>query len=353
MPVYERGNSWVVSVGSGKDRYRATHPTRELAEADELREKLRRKEGRGEPSKAPSVPKVSYTLKQAYDLTVRVKWRGTKGAVTSEINGRQCLEAIGEDTLLEDINSAVILEAIEEWEDRGNSGGTINRKLSALSTILKTAQEQEPPWIAKVMKMPRRPEGSHRIRWMNEKEEAVVLAKCEELGLLDLRDYIIVAVDTGFRRSELLPFKLQDFSSGMLHLHAGATKNDDARSVPATKRVLDIIRRRGNYKYLFQGLAVHTLRWQWGVLKTALGLEDDPQFVVHMLRHTCASRMVQRGVPLAVVQKWMGHKDITTTLRYAHLAPDSLLQAKRALEEEPEEGGVVPTVQTEPELVDF
>lgn len=341
MPVYQRGNSWVVSVGSGKDRYRATFSTQEAAEADELREKLRRKEGRSRDKEAPAAAKVSRTLKEAYNLTVRLKWRGTKGAVTSEINGKQCLEALGEDTLLEDINSAMVLEAIEEWEDRGNSGGTVNRKLSALSTILRTAHEQEPPWVGKVMKMPRRPEGSHRIRWMNEAEEALVLAKCEELGLLDLRDYIIVAVDTGFRRGELLPFKLQDFSNGMLHLHAGTTKNDDARSVPATKRVLDIIRRRGNYKYLFQGLAVHTLRWQWDVLKQALGLQEDQQFVVHMLRHTCASRMVQRGVPLAVVQKWMGHKDITTTLRYAHLAPDSLLQAKRALEEEPEVASLV------------
>lgn len=343
----------MVSVGSDKDRYRATHPTKELAEADELREKLRRKEGRGRPQEVTQVTKASNTLKEAYDLTVRLKWKGTKGAATSEINGKQCLEAIGGETLLEDINSKIVLEAIDDWEDRGNSGGTINRKLSALSTILKTAHEQNPPWIAQVMKMPRRPEGAHRIRWMNEKEEAVVLAKCEALGLLDLRDYIVVAVDTGLRRGELLPFKLTDFSNGMLHLHAGETKNDDARSVPATKRVLDIIHRRGNYRHLFQGLAVHTLRWQWEALKRSLGLQDDQQFVVHMLRHTCASRMVQRGVPLAMVQKWMGHKDITTTLRYAHLAPDSLLQAKKALEEEPGIFPGVAEVQTQPELIDF
>ena len=62
-------------------------------------------------------------------------------------------------------------------------------------------------------------------------------------------------------------------------------------------------------------------------------LEDDPQFVVHMLRHTCASRLVQRGVPLAVVQKWMGHSNIQTTLRYAHLAPESLMVGKEALEQ--------------------
>lgn len=333
MPVYERGNSWVVSVGSGSDRYRATHTTREEAEADELREKLRRKEGKAK-TVTPVAPK--HTLKEAFELTLRLKWRGTKGAVTSEINGRQCLEVLGEDLLLSEVNSQVILEAIEEWEDRGNSGGTINRKLSALSTILRTAHEQEPPWVGKVLKMPRRPEGSHRIRWIDEREEALLLAKCDDLGLTDLKDFIILAIDTGFRRGELLRLRPQDVQGGILHLHAGTTKNDDARAVPGTRRALEVVKRRSNYRTLFQGLPEHSLRWQWGVLKQAVGLADDSQFVVHTLRHTCASRMVQRGVPLAVVQKWMGHKDIQTTLRYAHLAPDSLMQAMKALEEEPE-----------------
>lgn len=335
MPIYERGDSYMVSVGSGKGRYRETFPNRREAEAAELREQLRRKEGRSKVKEGAPQEPLRKTLKDAFDLTVRVKWRGTKGSSTAEINGKQCLEALGEDTLLSDLTSSMVLEAIDEWEDRGNSGGTINRKLSALSTILKTAHEQDPPWVSKILKLPRRPEGAHRIRWMNEGEEAIVLAKCDALGLTDLKDFIIVAVDTGFRRGELLPFKLQDFSNGMLHLHAGATKNDDARSVPATKRVAEVIRRRGNFRLLFQGLTEHTLRWQWDILKRALGLQDDAQFVVHMLRHTCASRMVQRGVPLAVVQKWMGHKDITTTLRYAHLAPDSLQQARQALEGKP------------------
>ena len=63
-----------------------------------------------------------------------------------------------------------------------------------------------------------------------------------------------------------------------------------------------------------------------------IGLGDDTDFVPHCLRHTCASRLVQKGVHLQVVQQWLGHRAIQTTLRYAHLAPKNLNSARDVLE---------------------
>jgi site-specific recombinase XerC len=47
----------------------------------------------------------------------------------------------------------------------------------------------------------------------------------------------------------------------------------------------------------------------------------------HTLRHTFASHLVMRGVPLTAVQILMGHSNVTTTMRYAHLAPSTLRAA--------------------------
>ncbi|NKF15243.1 tyrosine-type recombinase/integrase, partial [Rhizobium phaseoli] len=62
---------------------------------------------------------------------------------------------------------------------------------------------------------------------------------------------------------------------------------------------------------------------------------SDDKFVPNMLRHTCASRLVfSKGIPLPQVMLWMGHRDIQTTMRYAHLAPRDLDMAAVALLED-------------------
>ena len=64
-----------------------------------------------------------------------------------------------------------------------------------------------------------------------------------------------------------------------------------------------------------------------------MGLENDHQFTFHCTRHTCASRLVQRGIGIQVVQAWLGHKTIKMTLRYAHLNPNNFIEARNVLDQ--------------------
>lgn len=335
MPIYVRGNAYMVSVGSGDNRFRQTYKTKQEAEIAEL-QALARIKATGSPLEASGRPSnekpKGYVLKDAHDLTWRLRWSQDKpsGQKTHRIFCKAVFEQIPEDTPLSEITFDMALEAVEAWEDEGNGGQTVNHKITHLSVMLDTAMEKG--WITGKPKLPRRKPGKHRLRWMDEAEESKALAMCRQLGLHDLHDLIVVAVDSGFRRSELLGLRRNDYVNGMLHLHEGETKTDKARAVPVTSRVADILHRRSN-QFRFFELTISQLRKQWWDLKTAMGLEEDTQFCVHMLRHTCASRMVQRGVPLAVVQAWMGHSAITTTMRYAHLAPNSLQAGREALEQ--------------------
>jgi site-specific recombinase XerD len=52
----------------------------------------------------------------------------------------------------------------------------------------------------------------------------------------------------------------------------------------------------------------------------------------HLLRHTFASELTMRGVPLLTVARLLGHSSIAMVLRYAHLSPDHQRHAVRTLD---------------------
>ena len=60
------------------------------------------------------------------------------------------------------------------------------------------------------------------------------------------------------------------------------------------------------------------------------------EITCHTLRHTYASHLTMRGAPLKAIQELMGHANIQTTMRYAHLAASSLREAVSLLEDKKE-----------------
>lgn len=83
---------------------------------------------------------------------------------------------------------------------------------------------------------------------------------------------------------------------------------------------------------MFPGLNNDSYRAGWRRAATHQGLVDDPQFVPYATRHTFASRLVQRGITLQVVQQLLGHTTLAMSMRYAHLADVSFTNAVSVLE---------------------
>ncbi len=275
------------------------------------------------------------TLKTAVAVAERTRWDGSKSLRTTMINAIDIIKFFGGDTLVSDIETEDIDNFVDHLVARGITNGTINRKLSVLSVLIKTAEENGRNTAKPTIRRKREYRG--RERFLTREEEERLLAILEHWGKLDIRDAVIVLLDTGMRCGELLRIRREDLDftqskHGIVTLWE--TKTDRPRSCPMTTRVAKVMRRRlakSDDERLFPYTDAW-LRHTWDRAKAYLGLEDDAQFVPHILRHTCASRLVQLGVPIQLIQQWMGHSSLQSTMRYAHLSPKQLFGVVDILE---------------------
>jgi hypothetical protein len=271
------------------------------------------------------------------DLLKRVEvdhWQGTKGERTAMINARQVIDVIGSNVSPSDITDQVVRDMIAEFKAAGNSSGTINRKLAALSKMLQ--HYTDIGGTLRLPKIPKLKEGHHRIRYITEEEEKIMLKWAGDMGLESFRDFMVLGLDTGLRtRTEALALEASNIlrhhgEPVAITVHPDQAKSKKPRTIPLTSRCKEVITRRSNS--LFRSFTYSNLRWSWDRMKEDMGLSDDAQFIPYTLRHTFCSRLVQRGVHLVTVKELAGHSDVSVTMRYSHLAPHNYTDAIKVLE---------------------
>ena len=148
--------------------------------------------------------------------------------------------------------------------------------------------------------------------------------------------------NTGLRKGELehLEWNDIDFENRLIRIRPKEdweTKTKDSRNVPMTDKVFEILKER---KKVSKGEKVvfvspcgtpfrpDDLYNRFKPLLKKLKIAGN----VHTLRHTFASHLVMSGVDLTTVGQLLGHKDISTTMIYAHLAPEHVRKAVEKLD---------------------
>ena len=159
----------------------------------------------------------------------------------------------------------------------------------------------------------------------------------KEAAALAARDRAILEVfyAAALRVSELIGIKLEDLKQDVGYVMVRG-KGDKERIVPIGNSARDFIARylrqarplllgEKNSSLLFvaRGAGKLTRQRVWQIVGAAArgaGRKASP----HMLRHSCATHMVENGADLRTVQTILGHADISTTQVYTHLALDRL-----------------------------
>lgn len=336
MPIYQRGTSYQAVYNDSslpEGRVRATFKTEIEARQWLAKAQVARLEGKSPTTLLAIATGVPQTMSDLLDRTERDHWRGMRGAKSLVLNAKAVVALIGPNTPVTELNDQVIRGLVAELKTLGNSGSTINRKLAALSKML--SHYQEIGGDMRALKMPRQREGQHRVRFISEAEEASMLAWADRMGMDVFKDFMTVGIDTGLRtRRELLALEPSNILSHgnrptAIIVHADQSKTRRTRTIPMTNRVIEVIERRPE---MFRDFTYAQLRLCWHRMASDLKLSHDKQFIPYVLRHTFCSRLVQRGVHLAVVKDLAGHSDIQMTMRYSHLSSHNYRDAIAQLE---------------------
>ena len=201
------------------------------------------------------------------------------------------------------------------------------KALATLKTILNKAHREER--LASVPAFPKAKALQGRCRWLTVNEEKRLL----EAASAHLRPLIIVALDTGGRRSELLGLDWRHINLEKGLVTFVKTKNSEDRTIRLTQRASAELKKLGPKEFgpvfTYNGKAIRGIKSSFANARRKAGIED---LRFHDLRHTFASRLVQQGVSLYEVMHLTGHKSVSMVQRYAHLAPDFQERAISALE---------------------
>lgn len=210
---------------------------------------------------------------------------------------------------------------------------SLNIELELLRTILNYCMANG--WLDKTPFMGSNLTGHKLIEKSKENRRDRVMSDEEEQRLLDvcinerahLRGLIILAVDTGMRRGELLKLEwgMVDFPARMLRLPARITKTKKPRTVALTRRNFDELERLHascpDGQNLVFGITDNFKR-AWGTAKRMAGIEG---LNFHDLRHSFITRANETGLSRDIVTKASGHSTLDAYERYVH-APDHILR---------------------------
>lgn len=153
-----------------------------------------------------------------------------------------------------------------------------------------------------------------------------------------LRLYIVVALQTAARRSELLNLRWADLDMRARTVTFRQTKNGDSRTIPMTATLRELLqalpRPLEHDAYVLPQRSPQALSRAFGYLAKRLGLAG---LRFHDLRHDAASTLTMAGVSQRAVMAMLGHRDPRMSVRYQHLSPEHLHDAARALDTRPHE----------------
>ena len=362
--IYKRGTVWWVRYTGldGKQKRESSHSEEHKAAIRLLADRQKTISN----GKEPEIKRIpNYTFKEITEkykawIEGRQNSAKTKGYIIGQ------LVSVFGDIQLKRFNTAMTDQLQTDLISKQYKPSSNNKVLNILKHMFSKAVEWEmvdEDVLKRIRKVkPLRDDGK-RLRYLSKEECQTLINACDS----HLKPIVITALNTGMRRGEILGLKWDehiDLRHGFILLNR--TKNGERREIPINDTLRTVLRgltRRLDVPYVFHektsGNPYQDLKRSFksalkkvetqkcpdcNYQKTRLQTKEDAEkcphcnvkmvvikgindFHFHDLRHTFASHLVMAGVDITTVSRLLGHKSLTMTLRYSHLAPSHMQKA--------------------------
>jgi integrase len=276
-----------------------------------------------------TIPQLADFIAQQYlpyVKTYKRSWVCDVGVIKNHIN------PVFGAMYMDELKKQDVIQLISKLLER-YAPGTVNRVVILLRYIYNLAIKWETAGILKnpTAGIPLLEENNQKERYLTPEEARKLVAALKGSENKMLQFIIPMLILTGARKMEVQKARWEDINWEQRIWRIPLTKSGKARHVPISDgalMILESIPRIGGCPWVFPNPKTHkpynSYYNSWNTVRKSVGLGDVR---IHDLRHSFASFLVNSGRSLYEVQRILGHTQISTTQRYAHLSQDSLLTA--------------------------
>ena len=228
------------------------------------------------------------------------------------------------DKLLHRITPLMVEDYKKIRLDKGRAKATVNREVACLKCMFNKAilwgKAKENP----VTKVQLFKEDNMIVRYLTEDERERLLKACKVSTATHLYPIVIVALNTGMRKGEILNLRWRDIDLANRFIHVETSKSGKRRDIPMNDLLTETLKygiKSPGSEYVFCDEKGEPFTRLDRSFKTALRRAGVNNFRFHDCRHTFASYWMMSGGDIYKLSQILGHSTLKVTERYAHLSP--------------------------------
>jgi integrase len=242
------------------------------------------------------------------------------------------------DGYLDEITSQDLERLKRDRLKEGSSPATVKHTLSLVRGMWKFGRKMG--YLVNDLEFPEVKGSRHRLRYLSVDEEKLLLKELnprrEGRGLtpytkrtddlkqlmVDSYDLVVLLLDTGARYGEIanIEWSSIDLNANAIHLWRPKVQNESILYMTErVRRILEDRYRNPHGRYVFTNKLGGPRGYANQSIRNAMKRAGLMGCTIHTLRHTHATRLIQNGMSIYEVKEILGHSDIKTTMRYAHL----------------------------------